>query len=202
MSAARGLARRLASWLVGTFLRMRRGVEFPAGMPTFIGVPHVSRHAGSRIVIHGETTIISKPRANVAGMNHGTIIATLREGSEVLIERGCGLSGATIVAAARIHLKEGVGLGVNVCVYDNDFHSEDPAVRGRPGDGDAARRAPVTIERNAWVAANAMVLKGVRIGEASIVGAGSVVTRDVPDGMVVAGNPARVLRPVARTGTA
>lgn len=53
---------------------------------------------------------------------------------------------------------------------------------------------PVRIEDGAWIGAGAIILPGVTIGIQSIVGAGSVVTRDVPDGCVVAGNPARVIK--------
>ena len=55
--------------------------------------------------------------------------------------------------------------------------------------------APIVIGADAFVGARAFVLPGVTVGERAIVGAGSVVSRDVPAGMVVAGNPARVIRP-------
>jgi maltose O-acetyltransferase len=57
--------------------------------------------------------------------------------------------------------------------------------------------APVTIEDDVWVGAGAIVLPGVTVGRGSIVGAGSVVTREVPAGVVAAGNPCRVLREVS-----
>jgi acetyltransferase-like isoleucine patch superfamily enzyme len=53
-----------------------------------------------------------------------------------------------------------------------------------------------TIGRGARIGANATILPGIRVGERSLVGAGSVVSRDVPDGVVVAGNPARIIRAV------
>ena len=63
---------------------------------------------------------------------------------------------------------------------------------------------PVRIDDDAWIAAGAMVLRGVTIGKAAIVGAGAVVTHDVPPFAIVAGNPARVIRYVtsadAQTG--
>jgi maltose O-acetyltransferase len=55
---------------------------------------------------------------------------------------------------------------------------------------------PVTIGTDVWVGGGAMILPGVRIGSRSVIGAGSVVTRDVPDDVLAAGNPCRVIRPI------
>lgn len=57
--------------------------------------------------------------------------------------------------------------------------------------------APITIEDNVWIGANATICGGVTIGEGSVIGAGSVVTKDIPAGVVAAGNPCRVLRPIS-----
>ena len=55
---------------------------------------------------------------------------------------------------------------------------------------------PVRIGRNCWIGAGAIILPGVTIGDDTVVGAGSVVPRDLPEGVVAVGNPCRVLRPV------
>lgn len=72
-------------------------------------------------------------------------------------------------------------------------HSIDPVQR-RMGVGTSA---PITIEDNVWIGANATICGGVTIGEGSVIGAGSVVTKDIPAGVVAAGNPCRVLRPIS-----
>jgi acetyltransferase-like isoleucine patch superfamily enzyme len=81
-------------------------------------------------------------------------------------------------------------MGANVTVADTDFHSADPVVRFSGEDLADAKDAKVAIGDDAYVGMNAMILKGVTIGRAAIIGAGAVVTRDVPDGAIVAGNPA------------
>ena len=57
---------------------------------------------------------------------------------------------------------------------------------------------PITIDTHAWVAARAIILKGVHIGEGAVIGAGSVVSRDVPPWTVVTGNPAKIVREYER----
>ena len=73
------------------------------------------------------------------------------------------------------------------------MHPFDPELRRREEYG-----KPVEIGSDVWVGAAALVLPGVRIGSRSVIGAGSVVTRDVPEGVFAAGNPCRVIREIAR----
>ena len=76
-------------------------------------------------------------------------------------------------------------------IFDTDMHSIWPH---RRSDEAQVATAPVRLHRNVWVGAAAIILKGVTIGENSVVGAGAVVSRDVPPNVVVAGNPARVVK--------
>lgn len=186
------------SHLIFRYLKTVKRVEFPSGAATFVGMPLVVRAPGARIVIGGGSVFLSAPRANVAGINHRCILAAVREGSMIEIGTGCGLSGATLVAARRITLENDVALGVNASVYDNDFHPEDPTER-KNGTLDSISIGPVCIGTGAWISANAMVLKGVTIGQYSIIGAAAVVTSAIPERVVAAGNPARVLRPIRVT---
>ncbi|WP_291392879.1 sugar O-acetyltransferase [Devosia sp.] len=81
-------------------------------------------------------------------------------------------------------------------------HPIDPEERalrdeaGRIVGGNAINR-PITIGENVWIGANVLIMGGVSIGDGSTIGAGSVVTRDVPGGVVAAGNPCRVIRTIA-----
>ena len=91
---------------------------------------------------------------------------------------------------AHVHIADDVYL----CGYD--AHPMDPvARRTQPGPVDYSGKSRIVIEDDAWICQGAIVLKGVRVGRGAIVGAHAVVTREVPDGVIVAGNPAR---PVGR----
>ena len=73
-------------------------------------------------------------------------------------------------------------------------HFQRTVVEGRPFEKGSIKTAPVTIGDHAWINFNAAILKGVTIGAGAIIGAGSVVTKDVPPYVVCAGNPAQVIR--------
>jgi len=89
-----------------------------------------------------------------------------------------------------IHIEAHGLLGSYVQIFDTDFHELDPRRRR----GGTPRTAPVHLEPNVFVGEHSLILKGVTIGRDSVVGAGSVVTRSIPAGVVAAGNPARVVR--------
>jgi maltose O-acetyltransferase len=79
-------------------------------------------------------------------------------------------------------------------------HPVDPAERVRLDEqgsriGGYCFNRPITVGRDCWIGAGAIVLGGVSIGEGTTIGAGSVVTRDIPAGVLAAGNPCRVIRP-------
>ncbi len=111
-----------------------------------------------------------------------------------------------IWSSCSIEIGDRVLISHGVTILDNLTHPIDPGERhrqfkeiistGHPLRIDLRER-PVRIEDDAWIACNCTVLPGVTIGRGAIVGAGSVVTKDVPPGMIVAGNPAVILRKVA-----
>lgn len=98
----------------------------------------------------------------------------------------------TLVDDTHIHIGDDVMIGPNVTL----------ATAGHPIDPDIRRQAtqfniPIAIHSNVWIGANTVVLPGVTIGENTVIGAGSVVTKDVPANVVAAGNPCRALRSIS-----
>jgi maltose O-acetyltransferase len=111
---------------------------------------------------------------------------TLEIGDRVLINHGCSIGATKLV---RIGAR--CNIGSQSIVIDNAFHQLDPDRRN-----DEPAPAPVILEDNVWLAARVIVLPGVTIGKNSVIGAGSVVTRDIPPDVLAAGIPAKVIRPL------
>ncbi|KAJ2386261.1 hypothetical protein GGI23_006529 [Coemansia sp. RSA 2559] len=96
-----------------------------------------------------------------------------------------------ILDCARVDIGDNVMFGPGVHIYTAE-HSVDPKIR--MGGLEFAR--PIRIGNNVWIGGNAVILPGVTIGNNVTVGAGSVVNRDVPNNVVVVGNPARIVKHV------
>lgn len=96
-------------------------------------------------------------------------------------------------------VREGLSVGDHTLFGEGVSIHDDNHVAGRGPEPIASRgfeARPITIGANVWVGAKAVILLGVRIGDNAVVGAGAVVTRDVPACTVVAGVPARIIREI------
>lgn len=146
----------------------------------------------SAIIIGDNCQFRSGVVTNLFGLNHRCVLSTHRAGAKIKIGNGSGLSGATIGCATSVELGEQVMVGANSVITDFDWHSLDPYHRN---DGEILSR-PVYIGDRVWIGANCLVLKGVSIGENTIVGAGSVVSSSLPANMICAGNPCKPIKPL------
>jgi len=166
------------------------GVSWGSGWRIF-GMPIIQRHRSSTIVIGDGVYLRSWPRSNPLVPHHPVVLATRTADAIIRIGDDCGFSGTTFVSAQHIEVGDRVQIGSNASVVDTDFHPLRPNDRLRNFNDGAA--APIVIEDDVFIGMNSLILKGVTVGEGSVVGAGSVVSRDVPPGAVVAGNPAGVV---------
>jgi acetyltransferase-like isoleucine patch superfamily enzyme len=152
--------------------------------------------------------VSKKPRAVVIGKH----VSCYAGCSFSVGENGhCAIGDFTLLNGALIMTEEKIDIGSyclvswNVGIADSDFHPLEPAQRlidaqalapyfkNRPSRP-KLKTAPVKIGDKVWIGMNAVILKGVTIGENSVVAAGSVVTKSVPPNTVVAGNPAVVVK--------
>jgi len=111
------------------------------------------------------------------------------------IGQRCKISSHTFICEG-VKIEDDVFIGHGV-MFTNDLFPRATTETGAPQTEADWQCLPTTIKRGASIGSNATLLCGITVGERAIVGAGAVVTKDVPAGTIVAGNPARVLRKVA-----
>lgn len=125
-------------------------------------------------------------------------------GGDISIGDWCYIGeGTRVWSSGSVHIGDRVLISHNVNIFDSLTHPLNARQRhaqfkeiskfGHPRSIDLGER-PVTVNNDVWIGANACVLRGVTIGEGAIVGAGSVVTHDIPPFTIAAGNPASVIR--------
>ena len=136
----------------------------------FHGLMKFHRYNHSIIRIGSFCTFRSSYNSNLLALNHPCIIATHSSDAVINIGNKCGFSGSVIGAFKSITIGNNVRCGANTTITDSDWHLDDK----RAGDP-----KPVVIEDNVWLGLNVIVLKGATIGKNSVIGAGSVVTKNI-----------------------
>lgn len=166
-------------------LHVGRGVVFRG--PTII-----QAHNRGQISIGNNVKFVSRGMLNHVGLTGPTILSCVENGS-IMIGNGCGLSSPVIVARKGVRIGNNVLVGGNVRIFDNDFHELDHYSRRFDTPKGDIRSAEIEIGDDVFVGANAIILKGTKIGPRSIVAAGSVVFGlNIPADAMVKGNPAVV----------
>ncbi len=176
------LAVRLIStlWVAWLKLRMGNRVQF--------GRNFVTNH---RLLIKGPGRVIFGDNVNTWSHAEKTVLITYAPEAVIIVGDNVRMSGAGLQAYRRISIGPRCMVSSTIMI-DTDFHNLDPILRHDP---DApVPCAPITLEENVWVAGQSAVLKGVTIGKNSVVAFRAVVTKDVPPNVVVAGNPARIVK--------
>ena len=152
------------------------------------------RNGNGKIVFGKDCVINSAKWANIIGGDTRTAFI-VNNGAVIRIGNNVGISNSTLVASKEIVIEDNVMIGGNCKIYDTDFHSIDYQQRMEKPDTHI-KKAPILIQKGAFIGAHSIILKGVTIGEKSVIGAGSVVTKSVPDNEIWAGNPAHFIRKV------
>lgn len=153
-----------------------------------------------QIIIGDDFHLTSGDCINPLCRNIRGCIHTDKSSSTIVIGNHVGMSSPCIWIHDRLTIGNHVNIGGNCIIMDTDVHQMDYVARRgeKVENADDAntkvQSAPVTIEDDVWIGANCIVLKGVTIGARSIIGAGSVVTKDIPADCIAAGNPCRVIR--------
>jgi len=145
---------------------------------------------GSGSVVLGEGVQLGYSKAPRIGS--GEILLQARgRASTILIGPGTATSNnVSIISTESIEIGRECRIGDMTLIMDCDFHEVNPLTR----NDSSGQSAPVVLADRVWIGSRAIVLKGVTIGENSVIAAGSVVTRSIPANSLAAGVPARVIR--------
>ena len=160
----------------------------------FYGLPVLDLKPGGSIKVGARAVLCSTSQFTALGVSHPVVIRAMTSKANITLGDDCGLSGTTICAVDRITIGSGVLMGADVQISDNDFHPLTSAHRRYEEEGIVSK--PVLIEDNVFIGSRTTVLKGVTIGKNSVIGAGSVVTKDIPPNTIAAGNPCRPIRDI------
>ena len=156
-----------------------------------MNVPIRTQLGRGRLAI-GDRCMFGFRQAPILG-DGGVLLQPRSLESSIEIGQGTILSNnVTVVANQRVKIGRNCRIGDQAVFFDCDFHEISPATRNRS----AGRCSPVEIGDNVWIGSRAVVLRGVTIGENSVVAACSVVTKSFPGNVVVGGNPAKFLRQI------
>jgi acetyltransferase-like isoleucine patch superfamily enzyme len=182
--------------MMGEMSCISRGVKKGKNVCVY-GFPIIKKHPDAKIMLGDGVVLTNIASINLAGINHRIILAAPNPQSRIIIGNNSGMSGGVIYAAQSVSIGAYVTIGVNVSIYDTDFHPIEYRAR-RVQDLSTVKSSPVVIEDDVWIGAQSIILKGVHIGKGAIIGAGSVVTKDVPPFTLWAGNPARFIKEVPK----
>lgn len=146
---------------------------------------------GGKVCIGDNLYFSSGDAVNPIGSNlQGAIY--VEGGASLTIGNDVGMSSTRMWIHESVTLGDNVKIGACVLITDTDAHPLDYLARRTSNEG--TKSAPIEIEDDVWVGAHSIILKGVTIGARSIIGAGSVVTKNIPPDCVAAGNPCRVIK--------
>lgn len=149
---------------------------------------------GRGTIIIGDSVILnSDMKYNPIGGMSGIILQAEQSGI-IQIGNNVGISNAALISQGPgIFVEDDVMIGGSCKIYDTDFHSLNYIERMQKNDP-GVKMGKIVIKKGAFIGGHTIILKGVTVGQFSIVGAGSVVTKDIPDNEIWAGNPAKFIR--------
>ena len=163
-----------------------------------VGVPFFNVTGGGGIIFGNNLCMNNGMQANRIGYNTPCVFRA--ECGSIIIGDNVQMSQTTLIAkSADIVIGDNVKLGGGVKVYTTDFHCIDYIKRRNPKiDMQERKCCNVSIGDDCFIGAGVIILKGVNIGARSTIGAGSVVTKDIPADCIAAGNPCKIIHRINR----
>lgn len=185
---------RLYGQIVSYLIMKLNGVTIGRGFKSR-GIPSVDISLYGSFSIGKNFTMNNGNRYNKIGRQQKCFFIVGKKG-KLIIGNNVGISSTALICDKKIQIGDYVKIGGNVVIYDTDFHALDPDLRRHTELECNTNKQEVIISNNVFIGAHSTILKGVHIGENSIIGAGSVVTKSIPDNEIWAGNPVKFIRKI------
>lgn len=171
------------------WLFRKKGIAFGNNM-SILG--RISVIGSGKIVIGDNFCMTSGEHINPISSNLQASFFTDSPEAQIRIGNNVGMSSPRIWIHKGLTIGDNVKIGGGVLLIDTDCHPVDYVVRRTSNEETCS--APIVIKDDVWIGAQCIILKGVTIGARSIIGAGSVVTKDIPSDCIAGGNPCKVLK--------
>lgn len=156
------------------------------------GLPLIQMSREAQFRIGNNLQLNNHTKYNMVGL-YKQCSFFIQKNAKLKIGDNCGFSGVSIYCSSEIQIGNNCNFGGNVCIWDTDFHPTDYLAR-RINDMSIVNTKPIFIGDDVFVGANSIILKGLSIGNRSLIGAASVVTKDIPNDEMWAGNPAKFIK--------
>ncbi len=186
------IKRTLINWYINKKLDWL-GVE--RSCSTFNGFVYLFIEKGAEIILGENFIMQSGPSYTIDAGVYSKI--EIKKGAKLIIGNNVGVSSTSIHVHNEVSIGDNVNIGSGCLIMDTDFHSLSSQIRlNRDVDMSHAKTVPVTIGDNVFIGAHCVIGKGISIGSSSIIAAGSVVVKSIPESEIWGGNPARFIRKI------
>ena len=186
----------ISVWLFGKVvaftIRLRPNVYVKGNLIVW-GIPLIDIKRGAKLVIENNVTLTSRNKDYHINMHSPVKLFSDEPGAEIRIGENSRVHGTCIRARTSVIIGRNCLIAANCQIMDDSGHDMSfPNVEDRVNTRGISK--PVVIGDNVWIGANTIILPGVRIGNGSVIAAGSVVTKEIPPMVVAGGNPAKVIK--------
>lgn len=165
------------------------------GTLTALGTPIMKVSKGACLEFGNRLSIRSSGRFTDTGDNRPCKFIVSKNG-HLVIGENVGLSATTIVCKDSITIGDNVKIGGGCTIIDTNFHPINYVERNDPATSNVGKTSPIIIGNNVFVGMSSIILKGVSIGQNSVIAAGSVVAKDIPMNEIWGGNPAKFIKKI------
>lgn len=177
------------------------GVTFGKNTKVYNSV-YFDIHPESKVIIGDNFVMSSSDNFNPLCRNIKGCVVAERANTKITIGNHVGMSSPCLWAKQEITIGDYVNIGGDCIIMDSDAHNLDWRIRDslkmynfkESLDAHTAKCAPIHIGNHVLIGTRSIILKGVTIGEGSVIAAGSIVTKDIPANVIAGGNPCKVIR--------